>query len=110
MPNHADACKLSIVNSMLFEDKARIPVIEQRWLAIDLIPAQVEEFQANVKRALIKCLKIQSTYWYHRTASVADEMSDFAILEKPSRVTPVVTESSLDTLPFFRHIYMCDLT
>jgi hypothetical protein len=110
MPSHADACNLPVINTMLFEDKARIPVTEQRWLAIvDLILAQVEQFQANVKRALIKCLKTKSEDWYWHDA---DENSDFAILEKPSSLFTCsmrVCNELIGYPAIFRHAHMWDL-
>lgn len=111
MPIYADAYNLPLIKTMLFEDKAQIPVTEQRWLAIvDLIPAQVEEFQANVKHDLIECLKMKSAGW--RPAVDTDENVDFAVLDKPSSLFTCRSSRCYELIGYpaiFRHIHMRDL-
>lgn len=91
MPHHDDACELPSVAAMLLEDDARIPVTEERWLAIvHTIPSQVADFQDKVKRDFVRRLKAvpKMNQWYsNQVDSKSDdnvEDGDFSILEKAS--------------------------
>lgn len=118
MPTHADACDFPVINAMLYEDKAQIPVTEERWSAVvSLIPAWVKEFQANVKNDLIKCLKIKTREWRQCTpesTNDADENSDFnAIVDKPSSLFTCNLRNSEELIGYstiLRHMHMHNLT
>jgi hypothetical protein len=113
MPIHVDAYDLPIVKAMLNEDEARFPVTEQRWLAIvDLIPVQVGEFQANVKHALIRCLRSTSRHWRWDADENPDFAPDLAILEKPSSLFTCTNYGCQELIGYpaiFTHIHMRNL-
>lgn len=81
MPHVDDACELPHIADMIYEDEARIPVTEERWLAIvDSIPEALAHYQKKLKRRVVERLKIPPFYelGYSSYGYLKDETPDDA--------------------------------
>lgn len=95
MPDVDDACALPHIAEMLNEDEARIPVTEERWLAIvDTLPDALAHYQKKVKRHVVeRLINMAPSHWYNPYNNVPDISNDctdydddFHLLDKAKSV------------------------